>query len=376
MIYRNTQSQALLAFGIVNALAAVACSADSATPKESNESAAPAVAVQPVSTRTIKDRLVLHGVLEPAEDTQIAAAQAGIVDEVRVEEGDRVAAGRILATIAAGPAKARLQQAEAALDAARSAFDRTKALAAEDLASSSALDNARTSLSRAEAEYEMAQTQWENAVVRAPHAGRIAAKNISVGEYANPGTPLFRLIDLSRVEVVGQIPERDVTLFTVGDDAEVHVDAWPERTFPGRIKYVGIAANRNSRTFDLKVRIDNPDGILRAGMMSRLSLVRRTYEDALVVRRDAVVEGFGDSSVFVVDGGTAHRKAIRLGPVEDTYAVVLEGVSRGDDVVVSGQRFLGDGQPVRITRRSNGGIPVAGVPSQEASQADAEAEKN
>ena len=135
-----------------------------------------------------------------------------------------------------------------------------------------------------------------------------------------------------------------------GRTAEVHVDALPERVFSGTVNRLGIVASEHARTFDLEVRIDNADGMLKPGMLSRLTVVRQVLESVVTTRRDAIFEDVGGRNVFVAKDGRAIQTAVRIGPVEGERVAVLEGIEEGQAVVVVGQRALVNKQPINVVR--------------------------
>lgn len=321
------------------------------------------VEAEPVALGTVSERIQLHAEVRPIEETRLAAGSGGKVDQVNVDDGDSVVKGQILARVAADLAAAQLKQAETHLAATRAASGRTAQLSARGLASAAERDRAAAALAQAEAAVEMARVRLTDAVVRAPHAGRIAKRYISRGEHAFPGAPLFDLVDLSTVEAVAQLPERDAPLIEEGRDATLTADAWPGETFAGTVHRLGVVADKHSRTFELVIRIANPDGRLRPGMLARVQLVRREISDVPVVRGDAVVEGAEDRAVFVVRDDRAVRTPVTLGATDGESVALLDGVHAGDTVVVVGQRTLVDGEHVRVVERALEPAAMAGTPA-------------
>lgn len=322
------------------------------------------VETERVQLATLVDRLRLHAEVHPVAETHLSSGSGGKVDAVLVDDSSRVSRGQLLARIGADLAEAQLKQAEASEKAAQSSHARAKRLAAQNLTSSAALERAETALAQSQAALELARVRHSDALVRAPHAGVVAKRHVSLGEQAFPGAPLFDLVDLSEVDLVVQIAERDAPLIEVGSSARATIDAMPDEVFEGRVHRIGTVAHTHSRTFDVEVRVANRERKLKPGMLARVELVRRTLENVAVIRRDAVVEGLHGPGVYVAVDGKAKQVPVRLGPVENERVAVLEGLSPEDEIVVVGQRSLVDGEPIRVPGRAfdqgGGELPVAG----------------
>jgi membrane fusion protein (multidrug efflux system) len=321
------------------------------------------VEVEPVALGNISDRIELPAEVRPIEETRLAAGTGGKVDAVYVDVGDSVAKGQILGRVAADLAAAQLKQAETQLAATRASSERTAQLSAKGLASAAERDRAAAALAQAEAAVEMSRVRLADAVVRAPHAGKVAKRYISRGEHAVPGAPLFDVVDISTVEAVAQLPERDAPRIEAGRTATLTADAWPGETFTGTVHHLGVVADKHSRTFELVIRVANQDGGLRPGMLARVRLVRQQLSGVPVVRGDAVVEGADNRAVFVVRDGRAVRTPVTLGAMDGDSVAVLEGVRPGDAVVVVGQRTLTNGEQVRIVDPDREPVPMAGSPA-------------
>lgn len=340
---KGTPSMHRLHWPTIGLLAVTACASDDVT---TTERPITRVDVETVRLGTITDRIAMHAEIQPILGTRLATGSGGKVDAVFVGEGAEVKKGQLLARISADLAAAQLKQAESALKAARAGAERTGRLAAKGLSSTAASDRAQTLLAQAEAAAEMARVHLKDAVVRAPHGGTIAKRYIVPGEQTMAGARLFDIMDISIVDAVAQLPERDVPSIIVGQATPLRADAYPGETFNGTVHRVGVVADRMSRTFDLIVRVPNPDKKLRPGMLARLDVTRRVLTDIPVVRRDAVVEGAKHQAVFLVRGNKAIRTQVELGPTEGNRVAILSGLSAGDKIVVLGQRTLIDGETV------------------------------
>lgn len=317
------------------------------------------VEVQAVELGVIRDELRLTAEVRAMESSRLSAGSGGLIEALLVDEGATVSKGQVLARVNADAAAAQLKQAEVALSTARSEHDRVKRLAERELASASTSEQSAMRLAQAEAAYELARVANRNAVLRAPHAGTIAKRYASAGEFAPPGAPIFDVVDTHAVKVIAQVAERDVPLLEEGRGATVHVDALPDESFTGTVRRIGAVADPYSRTFDLEIVVPNPGKRLRPGMLARVNVPRQVLEGVPVVRRDAVVEDVNGRTVFVTDNGVAQRLAVEIGPTDGERVAVVKGLKPGMQVVIAGQRSLVHGQRVQVVERAAAAPPVA-----------------
>ena len=176
-------------------------------------------------------------------------------------------------------------------------------------------------------------------------------RDIEPGEVVSPGAPITVLHRVDRLKAVAGVPENDIVAFRVGGEATIEVDAFPGRTFEGRIHLIGPAAVDPSRTFPTEIAIDNPGGELRPGMIARVALVKRRLEDVVVVERDVLQDRDAGPVAVVADGGVARVRELTLGASEGNRVVVDEGLALGEWLIVTGQRGLIDGQGVDVVER-------------------------
>lgn len=314
------------------------------------DAAAPVERIAQVRTVELVPRLVvdlasLPADLAPRHRATLAAESGGVVEAVRVELGQAVTKGQLLAAVderaqaqAVAEAEALLRQASLQYERAQNLFDRRAVTKAQLL-------DAVTNRDVAEARLATSKLALDKARVRAPWAGRIAARHVEAGSYVTPGAPLFELVDASRVKVQALARDADVPFLAAGREATVVVDALPGERFPARIERLGAELDPDSRTLEVEAELPNPDGRLKPGMLARLELPRRELADALVVPMACLVDLGGTKAVWTVADGVARRREVELGPVLGEEVVVL-GLNPGDRVVVEGQHAVGEGQRV------------------------------
>jgi membrane fusion protein (multidrug efflux system) len=305
------------------------------------------VSVWKVEPTVLKDELALAGRLEPWVEVNVSSELGGTVQEVDFEKGRSVRQGQVLARIGTDLLEASLAEAEAELVAATANFNKTQELFDRQAVPRQELVSATSTLKRAEARMAGAKLRVDRSIIEAPVSGVALTREVEPGEVVPPGALVTVIHQVTRLKASIGIPEDDIAYFRIGGEAEIEVDAYPEREFRGTIHFLSPAATGANRTFPAELEIDNRSNELRPGMIVRVSLVRRVYQDAVVVPRDAVLERDTGHVLFVLSGDAAEMRRVKTGPSESGKIVVLEGLKPGETLIVSGHRNLVDGQRVR-----------------------------
>jgi multidrug efflux pump subunit AcrA (membrane-fusion protein) len=244
---------------------------------------------------------------------------------------------------------AELQRAESEYLAAKQKHQRTDAL----------LRMTRTGprpeeIAQAEAELEQARARADRiadeirrTTVVAPITGFVVKKFVNVGAWLKPGDRVADLISLDPVTVTGAVGEREIDRVRTGSPAAVTADALPGRRFTGRVTAVVPGADVTSRTFPVKVRVPNRDGLLKAGMFARVSVQTGAGRKGLFLPKDAVVRRGGQEFIFLVNGDSARQVRVRSGAqVGGLVEVTGDGLTAGLRVVTLGNEFLQPGMKV------------------------------
>ena len=210
---------------------------------------------------------------------------------------------------------------------------------------------AKAELARARAEREQAQEDLADTQVRAPFAGVISEKQITLGEQVAPGTLLFRLADLTVVKLLIRISVDDIDFLRPGIKTDVSVSGLPG-IFQGRVEHIGPRADTETRTFPVEVLIENQGSKqLLPGMFARAIIPVRTYPKAILIPRTSVLSENGAPIVFIADmkRSTAHRRPVTIARTFGSRHLIHEGLQDGDLLIITGQRLLQDGAVIRVT---------------------------
>lgn len=361
-----------------------------------------AITVGRAEARRVQRSVETSGSLLAWDEVQAKSEQPGTIDRLRVDLGDRVTVGQILADYnrrefeltvdqaraAVAVAAAQLQRQRdtlATLDAevarAQSQFDwnkseleRSQQLFERQLIAARDVDNARNGyntaaaqlasakvalaqypdvvrtaeaeLKRAEATLGIAEKRLQDTTVRASIAGQVAKRHISAGEYVKENTPLFTIVVSNPLKYVGVVPERNAPSLKNGQTVRLTVEAYQGREFAGSVTRVAPAVDVQTRTLALEARVPNEGGALRAGFFAKGNVLTQADATAVFVPAEAVTYVAGLSKVFVVNGSTVEERLVRPGERQGSWVEITEGIQAGSAVATSNLPSLFNGAPV------------------------------
>ena len=326
-----------------------AAQAQAATPTGSAHERVPSVKVMTLKACTVEDRLILTGGVLPWEDILVSAETGGKIDWQGVKEGDRVEAGQELMRIDMRLLNAHLDQARAQEKLAAQELHRIQALADKGVATTQASDKVAADKEMAAANLRLVEIQLLKSVVTAPIRGIIDRLFKDKDEFVDTGMPLVRLVEMDKVKVSVGVPEREVGNFAPGAPAIVTLDAIEGREFNGSIHKIATTADPSTLTFVTEIAVDNPEGIIKPGMIARVRLVRRVCPDSVTVPIFSVMTVENQRFVMVEESGAAHVRPIEIGIIQDDVVQAVTGLKPGDRLIVSGQRELIEGDPVQVS---------------------------
>lgn len=286
--------------------------------------------------------------LEPERWVNVVARAAGLVTELRVEEGDQVGAGKVLARLDREELQLRVEQVVVSLEQARASHERTLALHERALVSQEELDVVRHQLENAQVGLKEAQLNLAYADIRAPIAGVVMLRSVEVGDMVGINQEVFSLADLEPLLVRIQVPEKRMQQIDQGQKARIIIDSLPERSFSGRVKMISPLVDRQSGTVKVTLEIPAAQGLLKPGMFASVQIITERHDQALIIPKKALVLETDEDDVFALVEGKAKRVRIELGFSEGDRVEVLKGLSAGDQVITVGQEGLKDGQAVRL----------------------------
>ncbi|MGX5731698.1 efflux RND transporter periplasmic adaptor subunit [Pseudoxanthomonas beigongshangi] len=283
--------------------------------------------------------------LEPRAESQVVAKTSGVALAVMVEEGQQVSAGQALVRLDPDRARLAVAQAEAQMRKLENNYHRARQLVDQQMISANDVDQIKFDLENARAQYNLTKLELSYTTVVAPISGVIASRSIKTGNFVQINTPIFRIVDNSKLEATLNVPERELATLKAGLPVLLQADALPGKTFEGVVDRVASVVDAGSGTF--RVVCAFADKTLQPGMFSRIRIDYDQRADALVVPRIALLDD-GDPAVFVVRDGKAARVPVKLGYADGEWLEVREGLKAGDRVVTAGKVALRDGSAVQV----------------------------
>ncbi len=300
----------------------------------------------------------LIGAVEALHDITVSAEESGVIERFFVKKGQRVRAGQALAKIDDRVLAAQVAEAEAATKAARDTYERRQRLFRDEgIGTEAEFVAAEAQAEAAEARAGALRARLDHTTLRAPVSGVFDARYVDAGEMVGPGDEVGRIIDASRVKVVGGVPERYAADVTTGGMAEVALDLYPGRVFVGEISFVATAVDPKSRTFEIEILLDNPDNLIKPQMVAGVELPTQALENVLVIPQDALLrveDGYQILVVTEIEGELeAEARQAVLGPSAANSVVVEAGIESGDRVIIRGQQQVDAGDRVRLIGNSD-----------------------
>jgi membrane fusion protein (multidrug efflux system) len=304
------------------------------------------VVTQAVTLQPIARELQALGTARANESVEITAKSSNIVSAVRFRDGEPVARGAVLVELDSAQARADLAAAEAALTESESQFRRANELLPTQALSKSQFDQISATRAANAARVDAARARLDDTVIRAPFAGRIGLRRVSVGSLISPGTVITTLDDTSIIKVDFPIPENHLTALRPGLPVTVTTTVYPGRSFGGRVASLDSRVDATSRSILVRAELPNGDAALKPGMFLNVEL-RRDERLAVVVPEEAIVPEQNRQFVFVVANGIAEKREVRSGLRRPGSVEITAGLRAGERIVVEGTVKLREGGPVR-----------------------------
>lgn len=278
----------------------------------------------------------------PYKENDITPAASGVhIDRILVDVGDRVRQGQVLVTLD----PTQYNQALVQLKTVEDDYNRLKPVYDAGGISAQQIDQAKASL---DVQREVVANLKKNIELRSPIAGVVTARNNEAGDlFMNQ--PILHVMQINPVKVIANIPEQFFPIVKVGMPVDLKLDAYPDRTFSGKVSLIHPALDATTRTFTVEVTVPNAGETLRPGMFAR-TIFNMGSKEGVMVPDVAVQKQVGSSEryLYVVKEGKAERRRVTLGRQTGAQIDILSGVEPGEEVAVTAFSRLDDGVEVEI----------------------------
>ena len=379
-------------------LAAAACGRlAEGDPKGSDGNAKP-VATTLVVKNSVRRSVDVVGTLAAVDQVTISSEAEGTVRAILADLGDRVAANQVLIQLdhekqqytyeqqqaALARALAQygapdadhlppieqtpdVQKAKAELDQAQQGFTRAKDLSSRSLISQQTYDDARTALQSKQASYDsalqgarnlrasiqaseatmkLAGRQLRDTDIRAPFDGYVEKRLVNLGELVKTQMPVMTVVRIDPLKVMAEIPERMAPWISGGQAVELRVDAYPDKTYTGKVSRISPAVNTATRAFPFEALVPNREATLKPGTFARVHIESDKHDEILTLSYAALQYRYGVNRVFVVDGDKLVVRELKVGERIGERIEILSGVKAGERVAVTDVEKLADGMKV------------------------------
>jgi multidrug efflux system membrane fusion protein len=319
------------------------------------------------TTETVPNLLTAVGDLAAVHQVNVTSDVSGRITDIMFTAGAHVKQGMPLVQLYDAPDQGDLANFKAQLTVAQLSLDRAKQLASRQFGPQATVDTAQAAFDQAQAGVAKTEALIAQKLVRAPFEGDLGVRHVEIGQYLTAGTQIVSLTDLSVLYANFTVTEKDSGNLKDGQAVRILVDAYPGRTFEGKITTIEPQISADTRNIRVQATIPNPDHILKPGMFATTTVVLPDKPPVVTVPETAVDYTLYGDSVFVIkekngDDGktslTAERIYVQTGDRINGRAVILRGLKDGDRVVALGQNKMQSGAAVAISTEAAPQIPA------------------
>ncbi|MCE5345040.1 MAG: efflux RND transporter periplasmic adaptor subunit [Bacteroidales bacterium] len=305
------------------------------------------VAVETVKKSILSENVVATGTLEASEVLNMVSETQGKIVKIYKEKGDKVSAGDVIAKVDDEVISANVLTAEANYAQFERDVERLSRLSEENAVTKRDLEQANIGLKKAKADLITAKKALSNTSIKAPIAGYINNDFITVGQLLGGGSPVCEIVNNNRLKLNIRISEKEVYKVKPGQTVAVRLTVFPDKKFTGRITAIAEKADAVLK-FNVEITLDNDvNAHLKSGLYAEAELPV-TNEEEIIISKTGIVESMESPVVFVASNGKAVKRAIIIGQSNNKQVEVLSGLSDGEQVIISGQLNLKDGDDIKI----------------------------
>ncbi|MBI4398917.1 MAG: efflux RND transporter periplasmic adaptor subunit [Candidatus Omnitrophica bacterium] len=325
------------------------------------------VKVFPVKRFNYEDSLKSLGTVKGAIEFKLSFEIPGVINSVNYREGEHYEEGALLISLRQDDILLNLKRAQANYNKAQTAYKIAQEKLKEhgklfDIGAipKSTLEQVKLELESAQYEAEASQLEakaqeamLEKTNLYAVSDGMIGELNIEEGEAITPNSLIGTHVFTEYVLIEFGVVEREVNKLALGQRARVFVDAYPEKAFDGTVENISPVVAGTSRTATVRVRVENPEGLLLPGMFARIKILIYNKKNAIAVPTEAVLGKKDEAYVFVADEetSTAVKKPVKIGYQREDYTQIDSGITDGDLVIIHGYEKLEDGTKIKVLEK-------------------------
>lgn len=318
--------------------------------KQASPSSMPPMPVETAEVRIADSAELISavGTLRSDESVVISAEIAGRVTQIGFSEGEQIGRSKVLIKLDSNVPQAELDQTLANRDLSLSTYERTENLLKDNAVSKQERDEAYAKYKLDEARVRLAQAQLAKTTIKAPFSGTLGLRQVSLGDYIQPGQPLVNLEAIKQLKVEFSIPEKSIAAVKVGQKINLTSDAYPGKTFSSSIYAINPKVDPVSRSLIVRGRLDNSSRELLPGQFVKVQLQVANRANALFIPEQALIPQPNTKLVFTVVDGKAQMVPVETGTRMKGWVEITNGLNKGDIVVTGGHQKIGPGSPVHV----------------------------
>jgi RND family efflux transporter MFP subunit len=316
-------------------------------PKGVSSEKAKNIGIDSVQTSDFKHYIELQGSIDALENVLAIQMAPGIVTSIYVKEGDRVGKGQVLYTTDASTYIKQIEVVESQLDLARVAFEKQKKLWDQNIGSELQFLQAKSGKETLEKQIANLRAAIELTKCKSPINGIVDEVRVKLGDMAAPSQlmPGVRVVNSSNMIIKSKLSDAYIGKVKIGDMVQVN---FPDinKTIETKVTYVGQTVDRQTRTFNVEVRLPNSTNEFKANMIARLLINDNIVKNAIVVPQNIVQKNEKGQYVLVAENGKAVKKNVGTGDYYDGKIIITSGLSLGDKIITVGFSEVVDGQKI------------------------------
>jgi len=303
----------------------------------------------------IEDRIEALGTLRANESVELTTSVTETVTAINFDDGDRVKAGQVLVQMTNDEEQAQLREARVTVDEAKRQYERIKSLRAQQSASESQLDEQQRVWEANRARLAAIESRLADRLLRAPFAGVVGLRNVSIGALVEPGDVITTLDDDSVMKLDFSVPSVYLAALVPDMPVTAITRAWQGQLFEGRVKSINSRVDPVTRTVIVRALLSNPDHALRPGMLMQVELQSQRRE-AIIIPEECLVAQGQKQFVYVVDrtDKKVERREVRIGTRRPGEVEIIEGLVVGELVITDGTLKVRPGNKVSIRAKDDG----------------------
>ncbi len=286
------------------------------------------------------------GRMESDSELSLKSEINGSVVKIMVEEGDYVTTGNVIARVDKEVFKAKEQYAEAYYKQCLADYNRYKKLADKDAVTGQNLEQTKLKLDKAESDLIKLKRDLRKTDIVAPISGTIDNIHVEIGALVGSNSMIADIIDNRTLNVELKLDEKEILNVKRGLKAMVSVSAYPDKEFVGKIKSVGVKADKTHK-YRVVLTIDNSSNYLRSGMFAEVRINVGT-KSIIKIPRKAIIGSLKNAKVFVVNEGVTELRKVITGNLYNMSVEIVDGLNEGEKVVTGGKINLDNGTLVSI----------------------------